>query len=464
MNHSNFSQFMTLSMGAALGYVLMRLHEEFDGQRASLSRVAARLSHRSMRSVWAAMGVIVLGAAAIFMSMSRGGVISMLIAGGFTVVMLSLKKGLRGRGWVIAMMALLSFIVVLYVGFDAAYERLATLSDPQAEGGRIQILKDVALAWTRFPVFGVGLGTHEVVYPMFDRSTITALAAHAENEYAQAAEETGAIGLLALVALAFFVWRSYARNVRRLSVPARSAVFGLGFGLLAILIHSLSDFGQHVPANAALTGSFCGLLIAIERMGAARGDQTGQPAEPNRLATRLAGVAIPAILLVSLVWALGGVDNCRQAEAHWDDALAVESRLRKADWLGSNEEYAAIIAAAEQAAACDDGNIEYGHWLSVYRWKSISRVMDPETGNVVLPARGREFAERIVAEMARTRLICPTFGATSSVMGQLEWYVLGREEGKQRIRQGYELAPCDPVAGMIAAKLDAQEGNVDAAY
>jgi len=57
--------------------------------------------------------------------------------------------------------------------------------------------------------------------------------------------------------------------------------------------------------------------------------------------------------------------------------------------------------------------------------------------------------------------LCPTFGATSSVMGELEWYVLGKAQGKQRIRQGYELAPCDPVAGMIAADLNVQEGDFE---
>jgi len=49
-------------------------------------------------------------------------------------------------------------------------------------------------------------------------------------------------------------------------------------------------------------------------------------------------------------------------------------------------------------------------------------------------------------------------------MGQLEWYVLGKEQGKTHIRQGYELAPCDPTAGMIAAELDVQDGKLEAAF
>jgi tetratricopeptide (TPR) repeat protein len=374
-----------------------------------------------------------------------------------------MKKGLRGRGWVIAVMALSSFVVVLYIGFDAAYERLATLSDQRAEGGRMQIVEDIASAWTRFPTFGVGLGTHEVVYPMFDRSTISALAAHAENEYAQAGEETGAVGLLALLMFAFVIWRNYFRSARCLSVPMRSAVFGLGFGLVAILIHSLSDFGQHLPANAALSATFCGLLLVIYRMGSAEPSRD-ESADAGRRISRWIAIVISVIMLVSLLGALGEAEDCRQAEAHWNDAMSVESKLREVDWLGSNAEYAAIIAAAENAAVCDPGNVKYRHWLSVYRWRSISRVVDPKTGKPVLTPRGLEFAQRIVDEMADTLLLCPTFGATHSVMGQLEWYVLEKEQGKRRIRVGFELAPCDPVAGMIAADLDVHEGKIDAAF
>lgn len=101
---------------------------------------------------------------------------------------------------------------------------------------------------------------------MFDRSTIASLAAHAENEYAQTAEETGLIGLTALVCFGILVWANYARNIRTASVPIRSAAYGLGFGLVAIMLHSLSDFGQHLPANAFLSGVSCAMLLALARI------------------------------------------------------------------------------------------------------------------------------------------------------------------------------------------------------
>ena len=138
--------------------------------------------------------------------MTRGGMVSMLVAAGFTTLVLSSRRSLRGRGWVIVLMALGAFICILYVGFDAVYDRLATLQQFNQYEDRLQIIKDIAVEWTKFPVLGTGLGTHEVVYPMFDRSTIPALAAYAENEYAQAAEETGLISLAALSLFGILVW------------------------------------------------------------------------------------------------------------------------------------------------------------------------------------------------------------------------------------------------------------------
>ena len=178
-----------------------------------------------------------------------------------------MSKSLRGHGWIVVVMALGAFIGVLFIGFDAVCDRLAALRQlSQAEVGRWQIVKDVATAWTKFPLLGTGLGTHEVVYPMFDRATIPALASHAENEYAQAAEETGIIGLILLLGLGAGVWVSHVRIVKNRSVPIRSAAYGLGFGLVAIMVHSLSDFGRHIPANGFLSAVSCGLLIGLAHM------------------------------------------------------------------------------------------------------------------------------------------------------------------------------------------------------
>ena len=463
INHSHYGQFMNLSIGAALGLIMVKVHEAFTRKRVTPLFVFEYLSSHTAKVMWFLVAIIVLGAATVFVSLTRGGMVSMLIAAGFTTLVLCSRKSIKGRGLIMVLMALGAFICVLYIGFDAVYERLETLQQlHETEGSRWQILKDISLAWVKFPIFGTGLGTHEVVYPMFDRSTIAALAAHAENEYAQAAEETGLIGLTALVCFAIFVWANYVRNIRSAYTPIRSAAYGLGFGLLAIMLHSLSDFGQHLPANAFLSGISCALLLTLARTG-----QKGDPASEVPKASRgFRSLRVVALVCVSGVWAwvLLGANGARLAEAHWKKALAVEQSLIEKDWQAGDEEYIDLISNAAAAADYQPDNVKYQHWLNVYRWESISRITDPNTGAVIIPEQAVEFVHRIVHELHNARTLCPTYGATYCVVGQLEKFALDDPNGAERIRKGFQLAPCDPTACFVAGLLDVEEQQIDASF
>jgi O-antigen ligase len=319
VNHSHYGQFMNLSIGAALGLIMVKLHEAFTGTKVTPASVLEYLSSPSAKAIWFLVALIILGAASVFVSLTRGGMISMLVAAGFTTLALSSRRSLRGRGWIMVLMALGAFICVLYIGFDAVYDRLATLRALHQYTGRWQIVKDLSVSFRRFPLLGTGLGTHEVVYPMFDRSTIPSLAVHAENEYAQAAEETGLIGLAALVTFGIMVWVSYGRNVTSGSIPIRSAAYGLGLGLLAIMLHSLSDFGQHLPANAVLSGVCCALLIGLAKTG--RKDKSAAKVAEASGGSRGLRIAILVCVCSAWAWAVLGANSARLAESSWKKAL-----------------------------------------------------------------------------------------------------------------------------------------------
>ncbi len=459
INHSHYAQFMNLSIGAALALMIVKLHETFAGKKVTPAEVAEFLGSPHAKTIWLLVAMVVLGITSVVISLSRGGILSMLIAGAVTTLILCSRKSMRGHGWTIVLIGLAAFVGVLFIGFDAVCDRLATLRQlSQAEAGRWQIVKDIATAWVKFPLLGTGFGTHEVVYPMFDRATIPALASHAENEYAQAAEETGIIGLILLVLFGIGVWISHAQSVRKQSVPICSAAYGLGFGLIAIMVHSLSDFGQHLPANAILSAITCGLLISLARIG----DKPATSARIGR-STILWIAALAGLLLVS-VWSLYGANKARLAEAHWARALAAERTLTEKGWQGTDEEYADLIRQAATASDYEPENIEYRHWLNVYRWHSISRVTDPNTGAVIVPWQSIKSVRRIVRELHDTRLFCPTYGATCSVVGQLEKYVLGNPKGAELIREGFRLAPCDATACFTAGLLDAEQGQAETSY
>ncbi|MEN6334773.1 MAG: O-antigen ligase family protein, partial [Phycisphaerales bacterium] len=318
LDHNHFGHFMNLSMGAALGLLCVTLQEAFTGRYVTPAGVADYLASPSGRPVIALAAMIVLGIATVFLSLTRGGMISMLIAAGFTTLMMSWRRSLRGQGWVMVLLATSAFICILYVGFDQVHHRLAALREfGDKGGGRWQVVHDVAEAWRRFPVFGVGLGTHEVIYPLFDPS-VSSPAGVAKNEYAQVAEEMGATGLLSCALLGAAAWVSYGRNVRSISTPIRSAAYGLGFGVLAVLIHSVSDFGQRLPANAMLSAVCVALLIALVPAGTRDVSGVG-----NARGRAIRGI----VRLVALVlaggawsWAVAGVDSERRAQASWNEA------------------------------------------------------------------------------------------------------------------------------------------------
>ena len=460
LNYSHYSQFMNLSMGAAMALLLVRVHESFRGARVTLPRVMEYVAGREARIEWLLVGIIVVGAATVFLSLSRVGALTLLIAGSFTVLALASRRTFGAWGWVMGVVALAAFVCVLYVGLDAVYDRLATLRDAQERyQDRWQIIKDIAVGWTKFPVLGTGLGTHEVVYPMFDRSTIPALAAHAENEYAQAGEETGLVGLIGLLGFVAIVGYHYVRlALRRSNLSIRSAGFGLGFGLLAVLLHSLTDFGQHLPANACLSAISCGLLITLARTG--RSAEAQPTPAPARRIPRVAGFVALAGMLALWVWSLAGAGAAQAAEAHFDKALRLEDRISDEDWLGTNEQFAELIGHAAAACESQPDNHKYAYWTNVYRWRAISRVADPQTGRLVMTPETLQFTRRIVDELHQVRILCPTFGPTYCVAGQLEAFVLDEPAGGDHIRTGFSLAPHDPTAGFVAGLLDVRQGNV----
>ncbi len=456
VNHSNYGQFMNLSIGAALGLFMVKLQEAFSGKKITPPRVLEYLSSKSAYSLWLLCGIISVGTATVFVSLTRGGMVSLLIAVTFTTLLITSRSSKQVPIWIMVIMALVAFTCVLYTGFDAVYDRLSTLRNfHEAEAGRLQILKDIAVIWTKFPAFGTGFGTHSVVYPMFDRSTITAIAMHAENEYAQVLEETGLIGLVLLIIFAVIVWSNYVRIIRNTKSPICSAAYGLGFGILAIMIHSLSDFGQHLPANTTLSAIFCALLLGLNWHR-----HTARQKQKNTKCYRiLSSYAILITVPLFWIWVLTGADDARIAESHWKKTLDIEKGLKENNWQGSESKFADLISHAKTASDYQPENVKYRHWLNVYRWHSISKTTDPNTGRTVISKDSTTIVRNIVKELHKARVLCPTYGPPYTVAGQIEKYCLNIDSGGDRIRKGFCLAPCDPVACFVAGCLDISEGK-----
>ena len=483
-NYSHFSQFMNLSIGAALAWLLASLAAWSNGWRdAGAAREQIQMAEHAF--FWPAVGLLLGGPLLVFASMSRMGMISMLAAGAITAGLLGwrgkptsgrrrrTKAPARRRGaslFYVATFAVAAVALLSIVGFDWVFDRLATVQSHRVAtiGTRQNLIRDLIPLWKQFPLLGTGLGTHEFVFPWFNRQPSINLFTHAENEYAQLMEETGAIGVVLALAFLAMIAFSFVRAIRSPQRPEQYAAFGLGFGLLAILIHSGSDFGQHVPAVATLTAISAALVIRIS--WAAVSDGPGQtidestssrhsPSGQLPWAKRWGSTASTATAVAVFGWVVLAADTDRRAAAYFDDAQEAAAEVLVAP---SDEEYARVVSAAAKAQETQPADIAYAHWAGVARWQKLAHdVTDPQTGQLrFMPDRVDE-VRRLIADLEAARLLCPTFGPPLGLAAQLRARVLGDAAGDALILKAYRLTPHDRELARLAGLLAVREKRWD---
>ena len=461
MVHSHFSQFVTLSIGAALALVLDRLAELSEFYRTP-GEVWAALRQPRNAAVWVWAALCVAGPLMVMLSLARMGVISLVLAGVVTIAMLAVRGRATGAGagraWLLVGFGLAVFALLLAVGFNVVSHRLATLHDLRASGeGRQEMLRDMVGEFRRFPVLGTGLGTHEFVFGLFDRRNMATIATHAENEYAQLMEETGAAGVALAAAFLAGLVACYLRVTRRLAEPIDYAAFGLGFGLIAVLFHSWTDFGQHLPALAAVTAVYAGLLTSLARRR--RSPSPAPPPARGRVVPAVTQTAV-AVAVVAAAVAVGlWADRARVAEGLFADARAQGKELQAHDWEGSDATYANLIDIAGRASALEPADVEYRYWADLYRIQAIPDMIDPKTGADVARPEQVPNVQRLVADLDAARLLCPTYGMLLGLTGQVNRDTLGRADlGERQIRLAYRLSPYNLSICLIAGD-DALRGH-----
>ena len=453
-HHSHFGQFMNLSIGAALGLLLARLHRPSStGLPDDPPRVPAKWHRVPGHLVLA--GVIVLGLLTIALSLTRGGVVSMLVAGAVTLLVLLSRRGLRWMAVVLVLLAAAAMGGLYHYGFERVADRMMTGG---GIGARLIILRDLWQIVRRFPLLGTGLGTFENVFPGYDHTISAGVTSHAENEYAQVAAEMGLVGLALVLAFVLLVAIRYVRAVRFGGAMGAAAV-GLGYGLMAVMVHSLSDYGQHLPANAALSAITCGLLFNLGASNVGAGNRGGGP----RRLPAPRGVVAAAVVLILLVAGSAITDATRTwlAEKRWSDARRLANRLEARGWDGTADEFAALYRLGDRALAVQPGSAYYAYWQAVYRWHEAAGHRDDVTR--LLDETGTALARRSIDLCNRARRLCPTYGEVYTFMGQIEWHYLDLPIGITHIKTGFRLARNDPTAAFKAGEVDALRGRFDEA-
>jgi O-antigen ligase len=201
----------------------------------------------------------VLMASTIFLSGSRGGMLTFVIEMLFFLA-LTVGKG-RSPRLALGSIALCVLILSLLIFLDKG-KVLGRLGD-LSPGIRLDIVKDSLRMFSKRPVGGWGLGTFPTVYPSYRSFYTNQFVNEAHNDYVQLLVETGLLGFALML---WFLARLYQHGLptsRRWEFQWDAAVsLAALLGCTGILLHSLVDFNLQIPANAALFYSLCGLAAS----------------------------------------------------------------------------------------------------------------------------------------------------------------------------------------------------------
>jgi O-antigen ligase len=218
---------------------------------------------RHQQLIWMVASIVM--AATIFICGSRGGMlafaIQMMFLGGFFIVRRS-----RRTAWTLFALCLLTGSLAVWIDDGRMLKRLDSLREPLTNttaASRLTIARDSLRMVPDRPIAGWGLGLFPIIYPQYRSFSTDDLVNQAHNDYAQALVETGILGFACVVWFIVNLYRSGIQNLRARSKIVTARTLGPLLGCTGILVHSLSDFNLHIPANAALFFVLSG--IASER-------------------------------------------------------------------------------------------------------------------------------------------------------------------------------------------------------
>jgi hypothetical protein len=292
VNKNHFSFQMHLFIGLAVGLFL---------------RLARRHGLRSPHAT-GILGGLGLMVAAVGFSQSRGGAIALVAATAVTWFIARFARPGHARfdrriGVVLlGGVVLTAGLLTAWLGWSRVLDRLASIWQGTADN-RTHLWTRAWNLVVQFPVIGVGGGgysaTELATRPQFDGSYVS-VSAH--NEYLEALIEGGVIRFALTVGLVVAAMGAAVRNYNRTGDPL---LLGCLFGMSAVAIHSIGDFGIHVPSVALATAVVAAYSGAEDKM---RSSERVTPPFPPALAMVF---VLAALLVVAADWRTWQADRLR---------------------------------------------------------------------------------------------------------------------------------------------------------
>jgi len=212
---------------------------------------------------------------ALFLSASRGGIISFFVELVILFALLFLRR-IRSKHMLAGgVLVLVAILAVSGIGVQQVLQRFSDYKALDVSvGKRASMRHDAWHIFLDHPVLGTGLGTLQMVFPPYESFYDAKVVNHAHNDYVEALAETGVAGGLCCLWFIVVLFLESVRGMKELGTSFGAALNLSGLvGCCGLLVHSLVDFNLHIPANALL---FC----VAAHLATARG-QTQVPGTPE---------------------------------------------------------------------------------------------------------------------------------------------------------------------------------------
>jgi O-antigen ligase len=204
-------------------------------------------------ALWIGIGVFIL--LAHILSLSRGGWFSLITATAFFIAVLMIRGAFRYKKWIVSGLILLTLLALFVLSSTPVVERITTMTRQETEltlAARLSFWHGAIRMIAANPLLGVGPGGFTEAYPMFEPPGFPVSLDYVHNDYLQFAAEYGLSGLAFLIWSVVVLFRSGARKLSHASRLVRGIAMGALSGLVALMVHSVSDFNLHRPVNAIL--------------------------------------------------------------------------------------------------------------------------------------------------------------------------------------------------------------------
>lgn len=185
----------------------------------------------------------------------------------------SRSRKVLGVGAASLLAAIISLAAITLVGGDRVVSRLEQVGSEVESSSPMRMNRGTIWNITfdlikDRPITGVGFGAYSAAITRFDRSNGSWELDQAHNDYLEILANGGIVGFALLGCFAVLAGRRAFCVLGSDDMLIRSACFGAVVGIIGVLIHSLVDFGLHVPLNAGVMAALVAIATYRPHIGA----------------------------------------------------------------------------------------------------------------------------------------------------------------------------------------------------